>query len=247
MPEGRERAPGCDPGPMSTGEVSPTADGAQRTRALGYVRVSTREQADTGASLDAQRQAIEAECTRRGWVLETVYAEPGASGKDMKRPRLQAMLDELDAGRAEVLVAAKLDRLSRSVLDFAGLVERARAKGWALVVLDVGADTSTPAGEMLVNVMAAFAQYERRLIGQRTRDGLAVKRSQGVHLGRPATVPKDVARRIARERGRGRSWQQIADGLTADGVPTGQGAARWGRSSVQAVLARSQPRQAPST
>jgi Resolvase, N terminal domain len=67
---------------------------------------------------------------------------------------------------------AKLDRLSRSLLDFASLMEDARREGWALVILDLGIDTTTPSGEMIANVMATFAQFERRLIGQRTKDAL---------------------------------------------------------------------------
>ena len=94
-----------------------------------------------------------------------------------------------------MLVVAKLDRISRSVQDFAWLLASARKGGWALICLDVGVDTTTPAGEMVANVMAAFAQYERRLIGQRTADGMAVKRANGSlkgPIGRPRQVPDAV-------------------------------------------------------
>lgn len=94
----------------------------------------------------------------------------------------------LQRGDACTLVVSKLDRLSRSLVQFAELMERSRRKGWSLVALDLGVDTSTPAGEMMASVLASFAQYERRLIGQRTRDALAVKREQGVRLGRPCDV-----------------------------------------------------------
>jgi DNA invertase Pin-like site-specific DNA recombinase len=100
----------------------------------------------------------------------------------------------------------------------AGLMEAARREGWALVILDLGVDTTTPSGEMIANVMATFARFERRLIGQRTKDALAVKKRQGARLGRPLTVGPDVVRRIARERKRKRSLRQIADGLNADGA-----------------------------
>lgn len=224
------------PSPASEGDSVGAA--SQGTRAVGYGRVSTREQAENGGSLDAQRSVIEAECVRRGWRLGEVLMDPGMSGKDMRRPALSKALGLLARGDADVLVAAKLDRLSRSVLDFAGLVQRAQAEGWQVVVLDVGADTSTPAGEMLVNVMAAFAQYERRIIGQRTRDGLAVKRAQGVRLGRPPSTPEWVVRRIVRERERGWSLAKIAHRLTRDKVATAQGGKRWYASTVSAVLAR---------
>ena len=72
----------------------------------------------------------------------------------------------------------------------------AQKQGWALVALDCAVDTTTPAGEAMANVLATFAQFERRLISQRTREALAVKKAQGVRLGRPSTMPKRVANRI---------------------------------------------------
>src|SRR5439155_5621071 len=107
--------------------------------------------------------------------------------------------------------------LSRSLLDFAALMDRARRKKWALAALDLGVDTSTPSGEMMANVMASFAQFERRLIGQRTKDALAVKRGQGVRLGRPRLIPDSVVARIVAERGEGRSLAAIADTLNSEG------------------------------
>jgi len=133
-------------------------------------------------------------------------------------------------------VVAKLDRLSRSLLDFARLMDRSRREGWQLVALDLGVDTSTPAGEMLAGVLATFAQYERRLIAQRTRDALAVKRSQGARLGRPVLLPAAVRTRIATERAQGATLPAIADGLTRDAVPTAQAGVRWYPSTVAAVL-----------
>ncbi len=135
-------------------------------------------------------------------------------------------------------MVAKLDRLSRSLLDFASLMEDARQEGWALVILDLGVDTTTPSGEMIANVMTTIAQFERRLIGQRTKDALAVKKRQGVRLGRPAAVEGTVAKRIARERRRGRSLREIADGLNDDEIGTAHGGARWHASTVKAILER---------
>ena len=99
----------------------------------------------------------------------------------------------LEAGDAAALVVAKLDRLSRSMIDFTALMATAQKQGWALVALDCAVDTTTPAGEAMANVLATFAQFERRLISQRTREALAVKRAQGVRLGRPPTLPQAVA------------------------------------------------------
>ena len=86
-------------------------------RVLGYVRVSTEEQRLSGASLEAQRNAIAAECERRGEQLLDVVEDVGLSGKDLKRPGVQAALEELRRGEADALIVAKLDRLSRSMLD----------------------------------------------------------------------------------------------------------------------------------
>lgn len=203
--------------------------------ALGYVRVSTDEQADSGAGLSAQRRALRAEAKRRGWHLELVE-DAGYSGKDLNRPGLAAALARLDQGDAHVLVVSKLDRLSRSVSDFGGLLDRAKRRSWSVVCLDLGVDTTTPVGEFTANVVASASQYERKLIGQRTRDALAERKAAGVRLGRPSVLPAAVVRRIVRERARGLSLPAIAAGLEADGVPTARGGGRWYPSSVRAVL-----------
>lgn len=204
---------------------------------VGYVRVSTGEQADSGAGLEAQRQAIAAEAERKGWRLIHVYEDAGASGKSMNgRHGLERAIDAVERGEADALVVSKLDRLSRSLLDFAALMERGRRRGWNLVALDLGVDTSTPAGEMMANVLATFAQFERRLIGQRTRDALAVKRAQGVTLGRPRTMSVETVERIRELRRLGMSISDIAHELNNDGVPTATGRGRWHPPGVARAL-----------
>lgn len=205
---------------------------------VGYVRVSTDEQLDSGAGLEAQRHSIREECGRRGWRLAELY-EDAASGRAIAgRAGLRAALTTLDGHLAEALVVAKLDRLSRSLLDFSALMEQSRRKGWALVALDLGVDTTTPSGEMMANVLAVFAQFERRLIGQRTREALAVKQRQGVRLGRPPVLADAILKRIRRERSRGRSLAAIARGLSNDGVPTAHGGRRWYVSTVRSIIRR---------
>ena len=207
-------------------------------RVLAYVRVSTEEQADSRAGIEAQRSAILGEAKRRGWTILSVVEDAGYSGKDMRRPGVQEALSVLADGGADALVVAKLDRLSRSMLDFAALMNAAQKQGWALVALDLGVDTSTPSGEMMANVLATFAQFERRLISQRTKEALAAKRAAGVRLGRPSTLPRQVERRILRERRAGRTLAEIADRLNAAGVATAQGGRRWYPATVRAVLRR---------
>ena len=205
-------------------------------RVIGYVRVSTDEQKNSGAGLAAQRAAIEAECARRGWQLVTVEEDAGYSARDLKRPGVQIALDTLRRGDAGALVVAKLDRLSRSMLDFTAVMAKASKQGWALVALDCAVDTTTPAGEAMANVLATFAQFERRLIGQRTREALAAKRAAGVRLGRPTVMPEAVRERIVSERAEGLTLAAIAEGLNADQVPTAQGGRRWWPSTVGSAL-----------
>jgi len=205
---------------------------------IGYVRVSTDEQAVSGAGLEAQRQAIAAECRRRGWQLIEVIEDAGWSAKDLRRPGIKAALEVLESGDAKALVVAKLDRLSRSLLDFTKVMATAQKQSWALVALDCAVDTSTPTGEAMASMVATFAQFERRLIGQRTREALAIKKAQGVRLGRPPTVPQKVVRRIQRQRARGETLRAIAESLNRDAVPTAQGGAQWYAATVRGILNR---------
>ena len=216
--------------------MSRTRQSPNPTTFVGYVRVSTTEQADSGLGLAAQRATIRAEAARRGWTLAATYEDAGASGKSLTgRPARSEALSARDRGEAAGLVVAKLDRLSRSVGDAADLLDRAGRAGWALVACDLGVDTSTPAGEAMANVMATFAQLERRLIGQRTKDALAVKRAEGVRLGRPPTLPAEVVERIVAAHDGGEGWSAIGRALDTDGVPTAQGGARWYPATVRAV------------
>jgi DNA invertase Pin-like site-specific DNA recombinase len=205
---------------------------------VAYVRVSTDERAASGAGLEAQRATIEAEVERRGWSVIAWHADEGISGRKGVefRPGLAAAMDAVQSGQASALLAAKLDRISRSVLDTASLMEQARTGGWELVTCDLAIDTSSPTGEATASMMAVFSQLERRLISQRTREALAVKRAQGVRLGRPPTLPTEVVQQIIENRAAGDSLRRIAASLTADGVPTAQGGAQWHASTVKAVL-----------
>lgn len=135
-----------------------------------------------------------------------------------------------------MLVVAKLDRLSRSLLDFAPMLHRASVEGWRMVILDLAVDTTTPSGEVMAHVAAAFAQYERRLISDRTKVALEAVRRRGVRLGRPRSVSTILLARIVSERRSGATLAAIADRLDADGIPTAKGARRWYPATVAAVL-----------
>jgi DNA invertase Pin-like site-specific DNA recombinase len=204
-------------------------------RAITYARVSTDEQAETGNGLDAQRATLTEAVERRGWQLVAELVDEGKSAATLNRPALADALDRLDRGEADALVVAKLDRLSRSVLDFAAITQQAKRCGWAVVALDVDVDMTTPTGELVANITSSVAQWERRIIGARTSEALQAMKARGVRLGRPVELADDVRHRIATERAAGASLRTIADRLNAEAVPTAR-AGRWHASTVRAVL-----------
>ncbi|MFH1330235.1 MAG: recombinase family protein [Actinomycetota bacterium] len=203
-------------------------------RVLAYLRVSTEEQARSGAGIEAQRVSIEEEASRRSWQVEWVI-DDGYGAGDLRRPGIPEALGRLARGEADALVAAKLDRLSRSVLDFANLLQRSEKEHWGLVLLDLDLDTTKPSGRLVAHVMASVAEFERQRIGERTKEALAAVRARGVRLGRPPSVPESVREWVRAEREQGQTFKAIADLLTADGVPTAQGGVRWWPSTVRAV------------
>src|SRR5579863_2898830 len=150
--------------------MAPRKDRPGLTKVLGYLRVSTDGQAQSGAGLAAQREAIERACEYRRFALVDIIEEHnGQSAKTLARPGMKLALERLAAGEAHILMASKLDRISRSVVDFGTVIRKAHRDGWALVVLDSDIDMSTAAGKMVANVLVTFAEYERDLIGERTK------------------------------------------------------------------------------
>lgn len=193
---------------------------------VGYLRVSTQEQAESGLGLEAQRTAIQAAATARGWAV-TWCTDEGVSGSvaPADRPGMREALALLDSGEAGALVVAKLDRCSRDSHDFTGLLKKAGREEWAFVALDLGVDTSTPVGRLVAEMMVAVAQWERTVIAQRTKDALAAKKAAGARLGRPVATSPEIRQRIRDLRHGGLSLQAIADILNAEGIETVRGCA----------------------
>src|ERR1700752_4212286 len=167
---------------------------ATATRRNGTVRcaIYTRKSSEEGLeqefnSLQAQREACEAfihSQRQEGWVcLRAAYDDGGFSGATMDRPALQQLLADLTAGRVDTIVVYKIDRLTRSLTDFAKIVEILDARGASFVSVTQQFNTTTSMGRLTLNVLLSFAQFEREVIGERIRDKIAASKKKGMWMG----------------------------------------------------------------
>ena len=200
---------------------------------IAYVRVSTAEQVVSGLGLDAQRSAIETECDRQGWNLVATITDESVSGSKApsKRAGLSHALARIASGEADLLVSLRLDRLGRDAVDVLNLT-----KSTEVALVDFPADLTTPAGRMVLTVLAGAAELERGLISERTRAAMAEAKRRGVHCGRARVMPDEVRTRILEAHAAGRSLNAIARDLNADEVPTAHGGARWYAGTVRRVV-----------
>lgn len=205
-----------------------------------YRRVSTREQAIEGAGLKAQLTALKYGLKfRQQAALNWDCEDKGKSGKDLHRKGLNDALDLIRAGQAGGIIVAKLDRLSRSLLDFAHLMATAEREGWNIVALDLGVDLTTPPGKMMAQILAVFAEFERNVIGQRTKDGLAEKKAAGVVLGRrymASTVSPELLSAIIGAYHIEGGYSPTARFLNAVGVITPTGNDTWYPATVERLV-----------
>jgi site-specific DNA recombinase len=160
----------------------------RRIRCAVYTRKSTEENLDSEFnSLDAQREAAEAYIAsqrEQGWVvLPTRYDDGGFSGGSIERPGLQRLLEDVGAGRIDCVVVYKVDRLSRSLLDFAKIIEAFDRKGVSFVSVTQQFNTTTSMGRLTLNILLSFAQFEREIIAERIRDKVASARRKGKYMG----------------------------------------------------------------
>jgi DNA invertase Pin-like site-specific DNA recombinase len=197
-----------------------------------YARASTGDQT---LSLKAQKSKLEQQAQYRGWEDIAYIEDSGQSAKTLDRPGMRRALQMLERGQADTLCAVKLDRLSRSVVDFVSLLSLAEKQGWTLVVLDLALDTASANGRFVDQILASVAELERNLIAERTRAALAVKKTQGIRLGRPVRLAPEIRRFIGHARTQGYTLAAIADTLDRQGIPTAHGG-RWAPGTVRAVL-----------
>lgn len=168
----------------------------------GYLRVSTEEQQH---GPDAQRATISRQVHIDDWF------EEHASGKNMTdRPVFRALLKKVCEEEA-CLVVSKLDRLGRSVVDVLNVFEEVKECGAQIKVLDMGIDTSTPTGKLMLTILAGFAEFERQMISQRTKDALAAAKAKGVRLGAPSKLSDADRVKIIYEVSKGTPISQLAE------------------------------------
>src|SRR5882762_85003 len=149
-------------------------------RAALYTRVSSGEQ-----NTEAQERALREYIQRRGWKLQQIYRDQGVSGACSNRPALNELLKACRRGSVDVVVVWKFDRFARSLKQLMSGLEMCRAVGIDFVSVTEAVDTSLPAGELVFQMIGAVAQFERSLIGERVKSGLANARAKGKLLGRP--------------------------------------------------------------
>ena len=154
------------------------------TPAIGYIRVSTSMQADTGHSLAAQSRHIEQYCDLYDLDLVGIEADEGISGKTLERPGLQAALEQLEEGAAGLLVVVKLDRLTRSVRDLGVLLETYFTDGaYDLASVSEKIDTTTASGRLTLNILTSVAQWEREIISERISTAMQHMKAEGKRTG----------------------------------------------------------------
>ncbi len=224
-------------------------------RVLGYVRVSTEEQATTGISLAAQRAKLTAYAALYDLEMVDVIADEGQSAKSLNRPGLKLALAMLAKGKVDGLVIVKLDRLTRSVADWQTLIDEhfSERAGRQLFSVADNIDTRSAAGRMVLNILLSVAQWEREAIGERTRDALQHKiirgercgkvrfgyhlAADGVHLEADEFEQRVLAI-IAELRAAGQSLRAIAAELTRRQIATKEGNTTWTHTAVNRIIKR---------
>jgi DNA invertase Pin-like site-specific DNA recombinase len=223
-------------------------------KVIGYIRVSTEEQATSGQSLEAQRGKLEGYATLYDLELVSIVVDAGVSAKSLNRPGLRDALATLKRGKADGLLIAKLDRLTRSVGDWQELIEDYFGEKAGKQLLSVAdcIDTRTAAGRLVLNVLLSVAQWEREAIGERTRDTMQSMISRGMRCGKvrfgfdladdgvnliPNVQEQEAIALMMELRDAGMSYPAIVAELNARGIPTKE-CKQWQPMTVRNILLR---------
>ena len=206
-------------------------------KVIGYSRVSTAEQANEGVSLVMQARTIGSYCDVKDWPISEVISDKGQSAKSLNRPGMQRLLAMVDAGEVSTLIVYKLDRLTRSVADLDRLVKLFEKKGVALVSLQESLDATTATGRLMMNLLASVSQWEREVIGERTKDALQELKAEGKKLGRSGYADQETIGYLKTEYSQGRSYHELAAELNTRGIQTARGGV-WAAATVRNLVLR---------
>lgn len=201
--------------------------------AYGYVRVSTSEQADSGLSIEAQRERMKGiPIIRPDVQLKGVYEDAGESASTLQRPQLKNLLDLCAEGQAQMVCVTKLDRLTRSVRDLYDLLDFFDAHNVTLISLSEGLDTTSATGRLVVGIIAGVSQWERETVSERTKETLSHLKRESKRYGQvpfgykadddgnilPNLEEQDIYNRAVSLQMEQYSYRQIAEALTAQGM-----------------------------
>lgn len=225
-------------------------DGRKTARkTLGYIRVSTEDQAREGVSLAAQEARLRAFCTGTDRQLDDIITDAGISAKNTDRPGLQRILEGVRSGEVGCVLVLKLDRLTRSIRDLADLIELFAKHDVAFVSVQESLDTGSAAGRMITNLLGVLAQFEREQVAERTAFALAHKRQSKRVYGRvpfgyerkgdqliPVAAEQRALKHIRKMDAQGVSYRRIAAWLSENGCTPKNGAKVWHAASVRKLL-----------
>jgi site-specific DNA recombinase len=228
-----------------------------RVRVNGYRRVSTDEQASSGLGLAAQEAKIRAYCDLYELDLIRIITDEGESGKSLDRPGMAELLTELRRRKDGIdgVVIAKLDRLTRSLRDWADLIDEFFSEKAAKRLFSVGdsIDTRTAGGRLVLNVLMTVAQWEREIIGERTKDALQAKIAKGERCGRvrfgydlagdgrslvPNQAEQEAIARMKEWKAQGHSYRDLVKLVEGLGIETKEGSRLWRPMTIKRILCR---------
>lgn len=216
---------------------------------IGYIRVSSDEQAHKGISLEAQRAKITAWAAMHDREAPQIIEDAGYSAKSLERPGAERLLEMIRTKQVHTVVIAKLDRLTRSIRDLCDLVDLCRSSNCDIVSIAETIDSQTAAGRMIVNILGVIAQWERETIAERTSTALQHLKANGRRAGNipygfssgpdkrlvPCPEEQRIIDAIRAYRAAGLTYREIAARLNADGYRTRRGG-KWLHQYVGNVL-----------
>ena len=223
---------------------------------IGYIRVSTDEQARSGISLDLQESKIRDYTKLNDLELSKVIRDEGESGKDLKRPGMEEVINLVNGRKIEGIIVYKLDRLSRKVIDTLNLIEQFDRHGVAFHSITERIDTKTAMGKFFITILSALAQMERDMISERTKGALNYKRSQGGLAGgipygftskgkkKEARLTKDdteqkILKTILDTHAAGGSYNKIANELNRQEIST-RSNGKWYPQTIKSIILHTQ-------